>query len=457
MKKILVALLAIVIGLTLAACGGTTPGNTSSNGGGSGTGTNTGTSSGDNTGADDGNKEQIEIRFAWWGNAARSELYNQILDIYEAENTHVKIIREAADWGDYWQKLATQASTSSLPDIFGVHILLYGGEYASKNVLEPLQSYVDSGLISFDGWDQAIIDAGKIDGTLYAVPKGITLNGLIVNVSMLQEVGMEVPKNGMNYDELIAYMNELKSKLPDGKYAMVDASYDDHMFETFMRQKGKSVLTPDGSALGFEPQDLMEFWTIWEDFRQAGVIPTAALTAEHRGVPAENSMFAKQQLAIDAKPTNHGKIYSRILEDSEMAIVRWPVMQDGKFLGGENLQAPSMVMYNNSKHKEEAAKLMNWFVNNVDAQKIYNLENGIPGSKTIQDALKEGLHPMDVQAIDHLASVTPDIPPTTYRPAGASQVFTTYTNYLDQLAFGRMSIEDAVNGFFAEVDTFLGN
>ncbi len=449
MKKILVVMLALVIGFTLAACGGSTPSNTPSNAGGD--------NSGNNQGSGNNNQEKIEIRFAWWGNAARSELYNQILDIYEAENPHVTIIREAADWGDYWQKLATQAASSSLPDIFGLHVLLYGGEYASKNVLEPLEPYVESGLINFDGWDQAVVDAGKIDGTLYAVPKGVTLNGLIVNVSLLKEVGMEPPKDGMNYDEFIAYMNELKSKMPSGKYAMVDASYDDHMFETYMRQKGKTVLAPDSSAIGFDKEDLIEFWSIWEEFRQTGVVPPAALTAEHRNVPAENSLFAKQQIAIDAKPTNHGKIYGRILEDSEMAIVRWPIMEGGAYLGGENLQAPSMVMNKNAKHKEEAAKLMNWFVNNVEAQKIYNMENGIPGSQTVQEALKEGLHPMDVAAIEHLSRVTPDIPPTNYRPAGASQFFTTYTNYLDQLAFGQLSVEQAVDGLFAEADTFLGN
>ena len=114
MKKYWGVLLSLVFVLTLAACGSSTPSNTNTS---ESTG---GEVSGNNQGSEGNKQDHIEIRFAWWGNAARSELYNQILDIYEAENPHVTIIREAADWGDYWQKLATQAASSSLPDVFGV-------------------------------------------------------------------------------------------------------------------------------------------------------------------------------------------------------------------------------------------------------------------------------------------------------------------------------------------------
>jgi len=450
MKKSISVILALVIMLGLAACG-----STSNNSPTSSSSSTPNSDAGASTQGNSENKEPVELRFAWWGNADRSKLYNEILDMYEAENQHVKIVREAAGFGDYWPKLATQAASGSLPDVFGLHVLLYGGEYGSRNVLEPLEPFVESGLINLDGWDQSVIDAGKINNVLYAVPKGITINGLIANVSMIKEAGMEPPKNGISYDEFVQYLTELQSKLPKGKYGMIDPSYDDHMFETFMRQKGKSVLKPDGSAIGFDKEDLVEFWTIWENLRKSGVLPPVQLTAEHTGVPSENTLFVKEQAAIDVKPANHGKIYSRYLEGKELALIRWPIMPNGKFLGGENLQAPSMVISNKSKNKEEAAKLINWFVNNVEAQKIYNLENGIPGSKAIQEALRPGLHPMDVQAIDHMAAVTKDIPPTDYRPQGAAQVFTTYKSYLDQLAFGKLSVEKAVDGFFSEVEGFL--
>jgi len=94
-------------------------------------------------------------------------------------------------------------------------------------------------------------------------------------------------------------------------------------------------------------------------------------------------------------------------------------------------------------------------VNNVEAQKIYSLENGIPGSTAIREALKPDLHPMDIEAINHAETISPDLPPTDYRQEGASEVFTLYKKYLEQLAFGRMSVEQAVDGFFQEAETIL--
>lgn len=398
--------------------------------------------------------QQVELRVSWWGNADRAKLYNQIFDMYEKQHPNVKIVREWSSFGDYWPKLSTQIAGGNQPDIFGLHVLLYGGEYANKNVLEPLQPYVDKGLIDLSDWDQAVIDAGKLNGQLYALPKGITISALIANATAIKGLGLELPQPTTMAD-LKNALTQIRQKLPKDQYPMTDASFDDHLVESFMRSKGKSFMTKDGKGLGFAKEDLVEFWGYFEEFRKQGLVVPAQLTAESAGQPAENSLFVKKRVVLDVKPSNWGKIYSRSMPNDELAIIRLPGADNYKFRSGENLQAPSFVISNKSKYKEEAAKLISWFVNDVEAQKIYNLENGIPGAKHVREALKPSLHPMDVQAIQHMEAVMKDVPPTDYRPEKASQVFTLYKKYLEQLAFGRMSLQQAVDGFFNEVQNTL--
>lgn len=443
-----IAFLLAVLLLVLSACGGGAnepKSNSSSETGGSDSGSS---ASGNSA------PEKVELRISWWGNAERAKLYDQILDMYESENPHVTTVREWTSFNDYWPKLATQVAGNNIPDIFSLHVLLYGGDYGSRNVLEPLQPYVDQGLINLDGWDPAVIDAGKLDGVLYALPKGVTSSALIFNTTMIKNLGLDLPEIG-TLSEFKSYLQQLRDKMPADQYPIVDASFDDHYVESFVRSKGKSFLSSDGSGLGFAKEDLMEFWSIWEEFRQLGLTVPVGMTVENTGQPAENSLFVKQRVAIDMKPSNHGKIYSRNLPDVEINMLRTPSADNAVFRSGENLQAPSWVISNKSQHKEEAAKLINWFVNNVEAQKIYSLENGIPGSTAIREALKPDLHPMDIEAINHAETISPDLPPTDYRQEGASEVFTLYKKCLEQLAFGRMSVEQAVDGFFQEAETIL--
>lgn len=454
-----IAILLVILLLVLSACGGGSKDNAKS--GGSSDSTSQGAASSNNASTNSGSSnsggsnETVELRISWWGNAERAKLYDQILDLYESQNPHLKTIREWTSFNDYWPKLATQVAGGNVPDIFSLHVLLYGGDYGSKNVLEPLQPYVDQGLINLDDWDPAVVDAGKLDGVLYALPKGVTSSALIFNTTMIRNAGLDLPAEVGTLGEFKAYLQQLRDKLPQDQYPIIDASFDDHYIESYMRSKGKSFLSDDGTRLGFDKEDLKEFWNYWDEFRKLGLTVPVQLTVEYTGQPAENSLFAKQRIAIDLKPSNHGKIYSRNMPDVEINMLRTPSADNFQFKSGENLQAPSWVISNKSQHKEEAAKLINWFVNDVEAQKIYALENGIPGSKKIREALKPDLHPMDVEAIQHADTISPDLPPTDYRKEGASEVFTLYKKYLEQLAFERMTVDEAVDGFFQEAESVL--
>jgi len=453
-KKKFGFILLVILLLVLTACSG---GRGSSSSGGSSPSPAASASPSAAPSAESPSQQQtIELRISWWGNADRAKLYDEILDMYEKQNPHIKTVREWTSFNDYWPKLATQVAGGNAPDIFSLHVLLYGGEYGSKDILEPLQPYVDRGLIDLDGWDEAVINAGKLNGVFYALPKGVTASALIVNETMIKNAGLSLPEI-TTIGEFTKYLQELRAKLPKDVYPIIDGSFDDHYIESFVRTKGKSFLTSDGKSLGFDKADLAEFWTIWEDFRKQGLTVPAQITIENTGQPAENSLFVRERIAIDIKPSNHGKIYSRSLTDRDIAILRTPSADGAQYRSGENLQAPSWVINKNSPHKDEAAKLISWFVNSVEAQQIYALENGIPGSSKIREALKPNLHPMDIKAIDHMEAISPDVPPTDYRPQGAAEVFTLYKKYLEQLAFGRMSVQQAVDGFFQEAATVLGS
>ena len=96
----------------------------------------------------------------------------------------------------------------------------------------------------------------------------MTAAGMIVNVDMIKEAGMNPPpKSGLTYAEFRDWALKLKERLPEGAYVVNDAGENESIFDTYVRNKGKSLFTPDGK-LGFELEDLIEFWSYWSELRE---------------------------------------------------------------------------------------------------------------------------------------------------------------------------------------------
>ncbi|MDQ0257330.1 multiple sugar transport system substrate-binding protein [Evansella vedderi] len=450
-KQIVWFLVIVSFFFLIVGCGGGDDNTTASNG------ENQTETNDDTDDSEDTVKEEVEIRFAWWGNTERDAIYNEILDLYEEQNPHVTIIREPSGWGDYWTRLSTQTAGGNAPDVFGLHLLLYGTEYLSKDVIEPLDPYVESGLISLEGWDESVIDAGKYNGNLYALAKGVTTQGLLTNLSFIESLGLELPSTDMTYNELMDFAKEAVNVLGEDEYVIGDPTIIEHGIETWAVQKGGSFISEDGTSLGFSKEDLIEYWTYWDEMRTIGAIPSAQVSAEYSGMPEESTHFAQGKAIFIDRPINRARMFAGYMPEAELTIARYPLMEDGVHSGGEQLQVPAIVMSKNAKHKEEAAKLISWFVNDLEATKIYNAENGIPGTAPVRENLQGSLGPIEALTFDHFEKVVADIPATRMRPEGSVTVLSAYLRYAEEVAFGRTAIEDAVDAFFEEAERILAN
>ena len=63
-------------------------------------------------------EENVTIRVAWWGNQTRNDLTVKALELYTEQHPNVTFETEPSSWDGYFDKLATQAATGSLPDIY---------------------------------------------------------------------------------------------------------------------------------------------------------------------------------------------------------------------------------------------------------------------------------------------------------------------------------------------------
>jgi len=438
MKKIFVSIMSLILLFSLAAC-------------------NSGqSSSGDgDSNSDSGNKdEKVEIRFAWWGDTKRHEIYNAIVDNFEKEYPNITVKREFGGWGDYWDKIATQIAGGNAPDVFGMH-QFYVADYARRNALLKLDEYVESGVINQDDFPEPIVDSGRVGSDLYMVAQGVTMTGYIYNSATIEELGVEPPAFDWTWDDFKSKTLEIQEAIGDqDMFAVGDGSGGtfNNLFRYFVRERGKDLYTDDGQ-IGFEKQDVIDWWTMWDELRKAGAVPDAETGAEYENVPLEQNMFTTGRTVLTTIPVNQMHLYQAQFDQGEIEAVRIPTTaggENGEFIEGAYLSIPAK-----SKHPEEAATFINYFVNAEEALKIFKVEQGSPGSTKMVEVVKPLLEPAQQKALDFIGKTVEVAERAPYAPVGGSEVDTLFKDSASAISFGQMSIEEAADKFWTGANDIL--
>jgi multiple sugar transport system substrate-binding protein len=449
LKAFLFMLLSIVLLFGLAACGSANnnaPSETAAN--------EPSANTASNAPAAEDKKEPVEIRFAWWGDTKRNELYNAIVDRFEEEYPHITVKREFGGWGDYWDRLTTQIAGGNAPDVVSMH-QFYVSDYARRDALVDLDTVVSSGELNLADFPESAIDSGKINDTLYMVPKGVTMPGWAYNTALLDELGVEYPDMDWTWDDFIAKVIEIKEKsgskniwgAPDGGGGQPQPN-----FRYFLRQNGQDLYTEDGK-LGFTKDKLVEWWTMWDGLRQKGAIPDATTGTEYENAPLEQNMFVKGLTAITQIPANQIYLYQQQFQSGEIRMVRMPRKEGGE--NGEYIEGAYLSITKKSKHPKEAALFINFFINSEKSLELFKVEQGSPASTKMSEFVKPLLDPAQQRAVSFIQETLQYAQPSVYAPLGAAEVEQAFKDNATAIAFGQKSVEEAAESFIKTAEEVL--
>ncbi|WP_078555256.1 ABC transporter substrate-binding protein [Bacillus alkalicellulosilyticus] len=439
MKMLLLGVVSLFLVIALAACGGDTTEETSSE---AEPETEDTTDTAEEAPAE---LEDVEIRFTWWGDTGRNEVYNEIVDRFEAEYPHITVAREFGGWGDYWDRLATQIAGGNAPDVVSMH-QFYVSDYARRNALLNLNDLVSEGTIDLSDFPDSAINSGKIDDNIFMVAKGLTMPGWAYNTAVFDELGVEYPDMNWTWDDFQAKVAELSEAYGDGKWGAQDMSGGQLQpnFRYFLRQSGKDLFTEEGQ-LAFDKEDLVEWWTMWDDLRQSGAIPDAATGNEYENAPLEQNMFVTGRTALHQIPANQIYLYQQQFEEGEIHMVRMPQKEGGE--NGEYIEGAYLSITERSAHPEEAALFINFFVTNLQAAELFKVEQGPPAGTAMAEYVMDLIDPAQARAVAYINETVPYGRPAPYAPAGVNEVEQAFSDNAEAIAFGQISVEEAAERF----------
>lgn len=393
-------------------------------------------------------QDAVELRMSWWGGDARHEMYNTLLDLYQERNPGITINREYTDWEPYWERTATQVAAGAPSDLLHFN-LLYTGQYARQGIMLDLTPFVDAGTIDLTNHDPVLVDAGKVDGTLYYICLGASSPCAFYNEALFEQAALSAPPSTWTWDDFVDVATKASQSLGEEMYGCTDAGGNGELMEIMLRQRGKSLVT-ESNELNFEPQDLIDWFEMWEALRQESVVPPMDLTLDIAAAGGvETSLLSTGKSAMTFSNGNQLKIYQRTMED-ELSIAFPPNGPEGS-QPGNYIVAAFIGITRQSQFPEEAAKLINFMVNDPDAAKIYNAEHGPTSSMDVRDLLFPNLDASDKKVFAFMEELTKSVAPMTPQPVYYAQLMALTTRTNEDIGFGT-SVEEAVAGFVAEAE-----
>jgi len=394
--------------------------------------------------------QDSSLRLLFWGSQARADRTYGVTDLYTKAGGPA-IEGEFLAWNDYWPKLATQTAGGNAPDVIQMDYR-YIVEYANRGAIAPMDDFVGSALELAD-FDADQLEGGKVDGKLYGISLGANSVALMINTADFEKAGIPVPGPTTTYADLPAMAEAFKAAGIEKK-VIADGSGSEPMFENWLRQRGKALYTADGK-LAWEAADATEWFTMWADFRAKGVCVSAEDQALDTG-PLETTMLTLGKAAVIPSNSNQLVAFQAINQD-KLTISNFPrIAADAP---GGHYRKPSMFFSigGTAANKEEAAKLINFFVTSKEASLVLGVERGIPCSAGVREALAPTLDEQSQTALNFVANLGDllgKLPPSP--PAKAGEIDASLFRTLSQeVAFGARTPEDAGAALFTGANDIL--
>lgn len=391
--------------------------------------------------------EEVTLDLAFWGNDVRAELYNEAIAAFNEEYPNITVNPTFLTFPEFWEKRQTEAAGGGLPDVMQFDYS-YLRQYSENGLLLDLEPYL-GGIIETDPLPENILGIGVVNDTTYGIATSTNAWGLFTNPVLLEQAGVSEFEGGSwaDYDE---WMQSVTEGSGGAFWGGGDWTGRIQNFELQLRAEGGNLFTEDGEP-GFDEERLAEFWEEGADIRENGTIIPQQRVEELAPKGGFDSALTASELTWD----NFGGGYLGGLGEgyTELGLVEPPVTEEG---AKDLYLKPSMLHTISAKteHPEAAATLVNFLVNSPQSGEIFGTNRGLPASETALEAAD--LDPLSQQVKDYeegIADRLGDAPPVPI--VGYGTIEEEFRQIGLELVFGTITVDDAVDRFFSEMDIVL--
>lgn len=397
------------------------------------------------------NNKPVKLSITWWGSQSRHDYTQKLLTMYTAKNPNVTFEATPAGWDGYFDKLSAQAAGGTMPDIIQMDYSVIT-TFTKNNTLADLTPFVKDKTLNLNDVDSNLANSGKINGKLTGAVLSSTSLAFTYNPDVFKKAGVTEPKTTWTWDEFEKDMISIQKNT--GNYG-IDKIEHVNYFPYWVRQYGKELYSADGKKLGYDDDKIfVDYVKMLQRLQEAKAMPTPDQWTQISAKGKEAEPVVTGTGGATSDWANYGVIVEK--SNPNLKLITPPYSSTGtKALWSK----PGMFfsVAKASANQKEAAKFINWFINDPEANKIINAERGVPVSSKIREALKSSLTTQQQAMFDYtdIALKNSSTAPAP-EPAGATEVMKVMTDEVNTVLYGKTTAEKAAAEFKTKANEILG-
>jgi len=234
----------------------------------------------------------VTLTYAFW-DVHQEPGMRQIADAFEKSHSNVKIQFQITPFGQYFQKLETQASGGALPDVFwmnGPNFALF----ASNGVLMALDSQIKAAHINLSNYPSGLVNLYTYKGKHYALAKDFDVIGLWYNKSLFQAAHVAYPNSSWTWKTFDAAAKKLTDS-SKGVYGFAAYLTSQEGYYNTIFQNGGYVISKNKKKSGYDDPRTIGGLKFWTDLIKAKASPTEQQMAQ----TDKDTLFQSGKVAME--------------------------------------------------------------------------------------------------------------------------------------------------------------
>lgn len=320
-------------------------------------------------------QETVTLEFAqWWEPELPAGEFRALMDEFEAQNPGITVELLSGPYSTTREQIVAGAATGTMADVVGLDgAWVY--DFVKQGAIANL-----SDLMSAAGYDDSELAAQiQVDGATYMIPVVNFVYPVFVNLDLMEQAGIENPPSTRTEfaeaaktltdpeNNVYGWVLPLSMELPNG-------IQNDVM--SWVWASGGSMLK-DGMPNLVDNEDVASAMEYIKELYDAGVIAPGAFTMREQDKVEE---FTNGRVGMMVDTLAHINLIRERNPDLNFAITALPAV-DG-YTGPRGLPYASwgIGIAENSEHKEEAWKLIEFLMSAEINSKLSSIANAFPGN-----------------------------------------------------------------------------
>jgi multiple sugar transport system substrate-binding protein len=408
-------------------------------------------------------EEQVTLKVMWWGSPSRDARTEAVLKMFHDLHPNISFTTEhyantqgtGTVFKDYWPTMNFYANNNALPDIMQ-HDYAYIEEWTTRQLLTPLDSLVQDGSLNLSDVPVAMVDGGRVNGALMGVSLGTNTQGVAIDADMLAAAGIPMPTDDWTWQDFKQIAEQFHTKT--GKFG-AGGSFHGYTpgWKAVTLSMGQWVFSADNKALGYtDDRPWAHHFEILRSLVEDGAAPT--LAQEPTGSNVEGMLIVSGAAAMDHLHSNQlVAMWTAAGANRNFKLLPLPRIVGGispvYIKPSQYFSVPA-----SSAHPKEAAMVIDFFTNSIEANQILGGERGVPINTNVLAALKPTLSKQAAESfnlIGRAAAYATKLPPND-PPAWTNILTTIFTPKVEKpVMAGTITPKQGVELFRTEASAAL--